>query len=69
MAMPFDGRDALVMGLVTAAEIAATTYLFKHPDTTAFGIWTGFTTTIIGFYHWICVFDSKRPDAPGVTQP
>jgi hypothetical protein len=58
-----DFRDDAVMGLVTAAWISATVFLFIHPSEVNFATWATFSATICGVYHWLCVFDDKRPDA------
>ena len=54
--------DFLVGVIVTAEWAAATVYLFLHPSEINFGTWCGFGATIGGIYHWLTVYDDKRPD-------
>jgi hypothetical protein len=54
--------DYVVMGLVTAIGTAGTVYIFVHPSEAAFGIWAGVVSTVTAAYHWITVYDDKRPD-------
>ena len=54
--------DAFVIAVITAAWAAATVYLFLHPSDTSFGIWCGLASTLIGAYHWLTIYDDKKPD-------
>jgi hypothetical protein len=58
-----DFRDWFIMAHVNAAGIAATVFLFKHPDALNFATWAGMLATIVGFYHWAVIKDSKTADA------
>jgi hypothetical protein len=60
----FDVRDWLVITLVTAAWAASTIFLFKHPSDVNFATWAGLAVTMTGTYHWLCIVDDKKPDAP-----
>jgi hypothetical protein len=59
-----DVRDWFILFHVNIAGIAATVFLFKHPDTVNFVTWAGLLGTIIGFYQWQTIRDQKMPDAP-----
>jgi hypothetical protein len=61
--MKCDLRDWLVILLVSLAWIAATAYMFKHPSDLNFATWCGLAVTLTGAYHWLVIWDSKRPDA------
>jgi hypothetical protein len=58
--MTFDFRDYFILGHVNAAGIAATVFLFLHPDAVNFATWAGLLATIIGCYHFIVFKDSKE---------
>ena len=57
-----DCRDTFVMGAVTAAWAASTVWVFLHPSEGAFATWAGLASVMIGAYHFLVVFDDKRPD-------
>lgn len=54
--------DYFVLGMVSAAWVASTVYLFLHPTDTNFATWGALAATMGGIYHWITVYDDKRPD-------
>lgn len=58
-----DFRDWFILGHINLAGAAATVFLFKHPDTVNFVTWAGMLSTVIGFYHWMVIRDSKQADA------
>jgi hypothetical protein len=64
----FDIQDAFVMLLHAGAWIAATWFIFLHPDTTNFITWSAFGGTISTAYHWLMIKDSKIEDAPQQPQ-
>jgi hypothetical protein len=57
-------RDWVIMGLVLAAWINSTIFLWHHPTDTNFATWAGLLLTVTGVYHWICYKDQKVPDNP-----
>lgn len=57
-----DFRDWFIIFHVNAAGIASTWFLFKHPESINFGVWTTFIGTIIACYHWFTIRDSKQAD-------
>jgi hypothetical protein len=59
-----DVRDWLVVLLVAVTWIAATAFLFTHPDVANFATWAAVISTVTGLYHFLVVRDSKIPDAP-----
>ena len=58
-----DTRDWVVIGLMAAIQVAATVFVFKHPDPVNFGTWAGLCGTLTGAYHWMVIRDSKQADA------
>lgn len=56
-------RDWFVMLLMAGIWIAATVFLFKHPEGPAFAVWGTVCGTMTAAYHWLDVHDSKVPDA------
>ena len=62
-----DWRDVAVLVLVSLGWAAGTVTLFLHYTLAAFGVWSGFSATIVGAYHWLCVSDDKRVDAGNVV--
>jgi hypothetical protein len=50
------------MGLVVAAWVAGTVFLFKHPAELNFTTWAGLVATVTGVFHWLTVADAKKPD-------
>ena len=59
----WDLDDWIVMLIVTAAWVASTVFLFKHPDPANFVTWAGFGATEVGVYRWLTIADDKKPDA------
>lgn len=57
-----DARDWFVMGVVTAAWVASTAYLFIHPSEAAFATWAALAATMTAAYHFLIVNDDKHPD-------
>jgi hypothetical protein len=60
---PFGGRDLVAMAAVILTSAASWVYLFIHPSDTNFGICVGGCGAVYAAYHWICIKDSKVPDA------
>ena len=58
-----DIRDHIVMVIVTVVLAFGTVFLVKHPTDGNFLTWAGLVATVTGLYHFLCVFDDKRPDA------
>ena len=56
-------KDWFVVILVAAVWIAATIFVFLHPDSVNFATWATVTSVMTGFYHYMMVRDSKVPDA------
>jgi len=56
-------RDWIVIGLMAGIQLAATVFLFKHPDAINFGTWATVTATLTGSYHWLVIRDQKQADA------
>jgi hypothetical protein len=54
--------DAFVIFVITAALTAATVYIYLHASDTNFAAWCGLVATVGGIYHWLTVYDDKRPD-------
>jgi hypothetical protein len=61
--MTCDLRDWFVIVCLTMLVFAATVYLFLHPSDVNFGTWGAILGTGLGGYHWLVLWDSKRPDA------
>jgi hypothetical protein len=59
-----DARDWVVIGLMAAIQIAATVFIFKHPDALNFVTFGTLTGALISAYHWLVIKDSKTADAP-----
>lgn len=59
-----DFRDWFVLLHTNAAGIAATVFVFKHPDPLNFVTWATMLGTIVTFYHLFVIKDAKTPDAP-----
>lgn len=53
------------MALITSGWVAATVFLFKHPDPMNFATWGTFSGAVICAYKWLDFKDSKVPDAVG----
>ncbi len=60
---PYDVRDRIVLALLGAGFIASWTYVFLHPSDAAFATAIGGTGAWTCGFHWICIRDSKTPDA------
>lgn len=60
---PWDRGDWFVLLHANAAGIAATTFLFLHPDPINFATWGTFCGVLFSLYHWFLIRDSKTPDA------
>ena len=58
-----DARDWFILFHLNAAGIAATVFVFEHPDTANFVTWAGMLATLVGAYHWFVFKDLKTPDA------
>ena len=54
--------DIFVMVIVSAAWIASTVYIFLHASDVNFATWCGMSATMGGIYHWLTVYDDKKPD-------
>lgn len=58
-----DVRDWMILFHINAFGMAATAFIFLHPDTANFVTWAGVLGSIIAAYHWISYKDSKVKDA------
>ena len=58
-----DTRDWVVIGLMGAIQLAATVFVFAHPDVVNFATFATLTGTLITAYHWVIVKDQKEKDA------
>jgi heme/copper-type cytochrome/quinol oxidase subunit 4 len=58
-----DIRDWIVIGLMAAIQIAATVFVFLHPDAVNFATWATVCGTLTTAYHWLVIRDSKQADA------
>jgi hypothetical protein len=58
-----DTRDWIVIALMAGIQLAATVFLFGHPDAVNFATWATVTGTLTGAYHWMVIRDSKIKDA------
>jgi hypothetical protein len=58
-----DTRDWIVIVLMAGIQLAATVFVFLHPDTVNFVTWATITGTLTGAYHWMVIKDSKTKDA------
>lgn len=56
-----DARDWYAMVHIGGVLVAATVFLFKHPD--VFNQWCVFVGTVGGIFHWLVIRDQKVPDA------
>jgi hypothetical protein len=56
-------RDWIVIVLMADIQLAATVFIFLHPDTLNFATWATLAGTLTGAYHWIVTRDQKIPDA------
>lgn len=59
-----DFRDHLVWVLFVSAWLAGTFYLFKRPfSAPVFAAWCGLVSTMTAAFHWLTIYDDKKPDA------
>lgn len=58
-----DARDWAVIGLMAAIQLAATVFIFKHPEAINFATWATVVGGLISAYHWMVIRDSKEKDA------
>jgi hypothetical protein len=58
-----DIRDWIVVSSMVAIQLAATGFLFHHPDAVNFATWAGVCGTLTGVYHLLVIRDSKEKDA------
>jgi hypothetical protein len=61
--LKWDTADWVILGLVSAAWVIATVYLFRYHSEPNFVTWSGFSATIVSAYHWLRIRDSKQADA------
>lgn len=57
-----DIRDWIIVISMAGIQVAATVFIFKHPETLNFATWATVTGTLAGSYHWANLKDSKTPD-------
>jgi hypothetical protein len=48
---------------MAAIQVAATVFVFKHPDAINFATWATVVGGLISAYHWMVIRDSKIGDA------
>ncbi len=58
-----DTRDWIVIALMAAIQVAATVFIFLHPDTLNFVTYGTLVGGLISAYHWMVIRDSKQKDA------
>jgi hypothetical protein len=58
-----DVRDWFILFHLNAAGVAATVFLFKHPEPMNFATYAGLLGTLVGCYHFFILKDSKTADA------
>jgi uncharacterized membrane protein len=58
-----DVRDWVVIGLMAAIQVAATVFIFMHPDAVNFATWATIVGGLTTAYHWMVIQDSKEKDA------
>jgi hypothetical protein len=58
-----DTRDWIVIGLMAGIQIAATVFVFKHPEAMNFATWATVVGGLTSAYHWMVIRDSKQADA------
>jgi uncharacterized membrane protein len=58
-----DVRDWVVIGLMAAIQVAATVFIFMHPDAVNFATWATIVGGLTTAYHWMVIRDSKEKDA------
>lgn len=58
-----DVRDWIVIGLMAGIQVAATVFIFEHPDAVNFATWATVCGTLATAYHWLVIRDSKQADA------
>lgn len=59
----WDFSDWFILFHVNAAAIAATVFLFVHPDPLNFATWGTFCAAVLSSYHWMLIRDAKEKDA------
>ncbi len=57
-----DARDWVTLLLIGGGFVASWVYVFLHPSVETYGICIGAVGTFGAIFHWIAVFDDKRPD-------
>jgi hypothetical protein len=58
-----DIRDWFILFHLNAAGIAATVFVFKHPEPMNFATLATLLGTLVSCYHWFVLKDSKQADA------
>ena len=58
-----DWRDHAIAIALVAVLAIATIYLFKFHSDMTFGGWVTLVGTLVPLFHWLSIFDDKRPDA------
>jgi hypothetical protein len=58
-----DWRDHAIAIALVAVLTIATVYLFKFHSDMTFGGWVTLVGTLVPLFHWLSIFDDKRPDA------
>ena len=61
--MKWNFDDWFVAVHVNAAWMAATVFVYHHPDPVNFATWATFSATAVGVYHWLIIRDSKEKDS------
>lgn len=56
-------RDWIVIVLMADIQLAATVFIFLHPDGINFATWATLAGTLTGAYHWMVIRDQKQADA------
>jgi O-antigen/teichoic acid export membrane protein len=56
-------RDWIVIALMASIQLAATVFVFVHPDSMNFATWATVVGGLVTAYHWIVIRDSKQADA------
>lgn len=59
-----DFRDWFVVAMIVLIGVAATVFLFKHPEAVNFATWATIVGTLSTLYHFLVIKDSKQADAP-----
>lgn len=58
-----DWRDHAIAIAVVSVMLIASVYLFKYHSDMAFGAWVTLVGTLIPLFHYLSIFDDKRPDS------